>query len=237
MRPNLAGIRRPKCHDFTPTTFYVHPRCCLSPTHPRPNWSSVLRTSTPNVDVLFRASQLWAPTHVNQVFLAIYGGLFGQPASRVSIQRPHTTPRKERTSSNGGSFHCARRGSSIIALLEFSWKLLADTRTIYKSATGVGEDHALLSTIAEDVRRLSDTITCSPASCDDLKALVAESRAVAEHLLKVVTKLQVQGEKNAWNSFRAALKSVWKRGEIEAFSQRLAKLQGQIASHVQLLIL
>lgn len=126
---------------------------------------------------------------------------------------------------------------NIVALLEFSWNLLAETRTIYKSATGAGENNALLSTIANDVTRLSDAINLSPASGDDLKALVLESRGIAKDLLEAVTRLKVQGENNTWKSFKAALKSVWKRGEIEAFSRRLAMVQGQIASHVQLLIL
>jgi hypothetical protein len=127
--------------------------------------------------------------------------------------------------------------SSIITLLEFSWKLLADTRTIYKSATGNNEDNVILSVIAEDVNRLGNAITVSPDCGDDLKTLVDLAYGVSRDLAEALDKLKVQGTKTAWKSFVVALKDVWRNGQIEAFSHRLAKLQTQIASHIQLLIL
>ncbi|KAH6880104.1 hypothetical protein B0T10DRAFT_582146 [Thelonectria olida] len=127
--------------------------------------------------------------------------------------------------------------SSIITLLEFSWKLLAETRTIYKSATDENEDNAFLSAIADDATRLGDAITVSPGCGDDLQALVTNAQGVARDLLEVLDKLKVHGTKTVWKSFLVALKDVWRNGQIEAFSHRLAKLQAQIGSHIQLLIL
>jgi hypothetical protein len=127
--------------------------------------------------------------------------------------------------------------SSIIAFLEFSWKLLADTRTIYKSATGENEDNQILSIIAEDISRLGYAIIVSSAAGDDLQVLVKESQKIAQDLLEALTTLKVQGKNTTWKCFMVALKEVWRKGKIEAFSQRLAKLQAQVASHVQMLIL
>jgi hypothetical protein len=127
--------------------------------------------------------------------------------------------------------------SSILALLEFCWKLLGDTRTIYKSATGESEDKEVLSAIAEDVSRLGDAITVSHPCGNDLEVLVNKSQKIAKDLLQALAALKVQGNKTTWKCFMVALKDVWRKGKIEAFSQRLAKLQVQVATHVQMLIL
>lgn len=127
--------------------------------------------------------------------------------------------------------------SSIVALLEFAWKLLANTKKICTTATGETDDQATLSAIAEDVSRLGDAITISPRCEQDLMNLVKESKKVALDLLEALAELKVQGENSVWKSFAVALRTVWKKGKIEAFSYRLAKLQGQVASHVQLMIL
>ncbi|KAK5999159.1 hypothetical protein PT974_01549 [Cladobotryum mycophilum] len=125
--------------------------------------------------------------------------------------------------------------SSIIAILEFSWKLLASTQKIYQM--GENEGNATLSTISQDARRLADSIVSSEDYSKDLQALVKESRKVAQELIDALEKLKVQGKKTMGKSFMVALKEIWNKGKIEAFSQKLAKLQAQVASHVQILIL
>lgn len=126
--------------------------------------------------------------------------------------------------------------SSIITLLEVAWKLLAETHSVYKSAAGQSDDCVFLSVIAEDVTRLNDKIVATPACSDDLQDLVGKSSKVAEELLKALSELQAK-DATVWKSFTVALKEVWNKGKIEAFSQRLAKIQSRVASHIQLEIL
>ncbi|KAK5663818.1 hypothetical protein OQA88_21 [Cercophora sp. LCS_1] len=125
--------------------------------------------------------------------------------------------------------------SSIITLVEFSWKLLSSAETVYQ--LGESEDHAVLSTIAEDVKRLATPIVASPDHDQSLRDLVEQSVSIAQDLLEALEALKIQGEITVWKSFLVALKDVWKKKKIEAFSHRLAKLQSQVASHVQMVIL
>ena len=127
--------------------------------------------------------------------------------------------------------------SSIITLLEFTWKLFGDTKMIYKSATSESEDNAVLSTIAEDVARLGDAVILLLECGDSLRVLINDAQGIARDLCGALNRLKVQGTKTVWKSFVVALKDVWGRRDIETFSHRLAKLQQQIASHIQTQIL
>jgi hypothetical protein len=86
---------------------------------------------------------------------------------------------------------------SVLTLVEFAWKLLADTRKIYKSASGENAGNAVLSTITEDVTRLGDTLALSSSYDDYLRALVEEAQSVARNLLEVLNKLKIHGTNTA----------------------------------------
>ncbi|KAI1655760.1 hypothetical protein F4813DRAFT_152812 [Daldinia decipiens] len=127
--------------------------------------------------------------------------------------------------------------SSIITFVEFTWKLLTNTHTIYKSATGETEDSTTLSIIAKDVASLGAAIIASPGCEYELQILVKEAQSIAHDLLEALNKLKGQGAKTVWKSFVVALKEVWQGSQVEAFSQRLTKFQTQIALHIQMSIL
>ncbi|RSL42514.1 hypothetical protein CEP51_016472 [Fusarium floridanum] len=134
--------------------------------------------------------------------------------------------------------------SAIITFLEFSWKLLANTRAVYQSATGLyaskngeNDENMLLALVAKDVKTLGDAVIASPAAGNDMEDLVRTSQGIAEDLLKALDKLKVKGDKTVWKSVTVALKDVWGKSKVEDFSRRLAKLQVQVASHIQLSLL
>jgi hypothetical protein len=127
--------------------------------------------------------------------------------------------------------------SSIITLLEFTWKLFGESKAIYDSKTGESDDGAVLGSVASDIRRLNDAIKVSPGCDKDLRNLIAQSQAVAQELLDALDEMKIRGDKTRWKSFVAALNEVWHKGKVETFQRRLAQLQGQVASHVQVLIL
>lgn len=125
--------------------------------------------------------------------------------------------------------------SSIITLIEFSWKLFSSTKEVYQSATGQNEDNLVLEIVTKDVTRLNESINSSSSGLDsDLKALIKEARKVSDDLLKALDRLKAKHGTTVWTSFHVALKDVWKKDQIEGFSRRLARLQNQVASHIQL---
>ena len=127
--------------------------------------------------------------------------------------------------------------TNIITLVEFTWKLLTSTKNVYQSATGENENNLVLAMVAEDIKNLSDAIDASPGNGKDMQTLVQTSRKIAGELLKALDHLKVKGKKTVWKSLTVALKDVWHKGKIEEFSQRLAQLQAQVASHMQISLL
>ncbi|KIL85966.1 hypothetical protein FAVG1_10935 [Fusarium avenaceum] len=127
--------------------------------------------------------------------------------------------------------------SAIITLVEFSSKILTNTKAIYQSATGQNDDTIVLAIVARDVGILGDAITASSWTDNNMNDLVYTSQEIARDLLQAIDKLKVKGDKTVWKSFRLALKDVWTKRKLESFSQRLATLQAQVASHIQLLLL
>ncbi|KAM0552653.1 hypothetical protein ACHAPJ_007750 [Fusarium lateritium] len=127
--------------------------------------------------------------------------------------------------------------SAIITLLEFSWKILSNTKNVYQSATGQNDDNLVLAIVARDVKSLGDNIIASTFTENDMEDLVRTSQDIAEDLLKAIDNLKVKGDRTVWKSFTIALKDVWGKRKVEEFSRRLAKLQLQVASHIQLCLL
>ena len=97
--------------------------------------------------------------------------------------------------------------------------------------------------VAEDIKKLSDIIDASPGgSGKDMQTLVQTFQKIAGRgraggLPKALSHLKVRGKKTVWKSLTVALKDVWHRSKIEGFSQRLAQLQAQVASHMQISLL
>ncbi|KAI8963342.1 hypothetical protein F5Y11DRAFT_148903 [Daldinia sp. FL1419] len=127
--------------------------------------------------------------------------------------------------------------SSVLAFVEFSWKLLTNTYSTYKSATGESEDARVLFRIAEDATRFGNAITMAPGCEADLRRLVEEAKSIAEELLDILEKLKVQGTKTAWKSFVVALNELWQSSEVKSLSERLTKLQNAMILHIQKLLL
>jgi len=127
--------------------------------------------------------------------------------------------------------------SNVIQLVDFAVGLVADTSDIYKSAAGASGNSRTLEAIAQDASRLSDAIKLFDECPATLQALAVEAKEVADELLKTVKRLQVSGRRRIWSSFMLALKETWNSKKIEAFAGRLEKLQSQLTSHIQFLVL
>ncbi|KAK6955382.1 hypothetical protein Daesc_003017 [Daldinia eschscholtzii] len=127
--------------------------------------------------------------------------------------------------------------SSILTLVEFTWKLLTNTYTTYKSTTGGDDSNRILSLIAEDVTRFAEAISMAHDCEDGLRELVEEARSISRELLEVLEKLQVRGIKTAWKSFVVTLNELWQSSEVKTLSERLIKLQNAIIFHMQKLLL
>jgi hypothetical protein len=127
--------------------------------------------------------------------------------------------------------------SNVFQFLDFAWKLISASRTVYKSASNMTENNVALEIIASDVSRMSDSIVVSQSGSKELERLALESKRVADDLLAILRKLGINGTTTKWKSFVLAVKDVWSRDEILSFTGRLVGLQAQLGVHLQKLLL
>jgi hypothetical protein len=122
---------------------------------------------------------------------------------------------------------------NLVQFVDFLFKLVSESRGIYKSATGALNEHAFLEKIAVDLSKLSDSLPSTTLGVTgssslvghDILDLAAECKDVSRRLLGALEEIKVKGSHRRWKSFVQALKSVWKREEIEELTRRLDRIQ------------
>ncbi|KAF7555709.1 hypothetical protein G7Z17_g1975 [Cylindrodendrum hubeiense] len=127
---------------------------------------------------------------------------------------------------------------NILQFVEFGAKLLLETRAIYNSATGISDSHAVLAVIAQDAYNMCDAMSTLGPGTEPLKELLREGQRMASELLAAIHRVQHStGNCTKWKSFKSALKQVWSQKNIDDFANRLVKIQTQLASRMQMLLL
>ena len=125
---------------------------------------------------------------------------------------------------------------NIVQFVDFSWGLLCESKRLYDSGTGASAENDVLDTIADDVIRLSDALTAPSAIGavpDQMRDLARQCKGVAYELLTILDHVKAKGPRKKWTSFVAALRSVWKKEEIEGLVTRMEKLRNQMQTHLQ----
>ncbi|KUJ13781.1 uncharacterized protein LY89DRAFT_784647 [Mollisia scopiformis] len=125
--------------------------------------------------------------------------------------------------------------SNIVQFVSFASDLISKSRAISKSTdSGLVENlelEAISSTLHElnhGLLRALATGASSSTAEKILQELCKGCGDVMEELLEVIQSLKSQGPHTRWNSFRQALKSVWKEDQIKALSTRLDRYRNQI---------
>lgn len=123
--------------------------------------------------------------------------------------------------------------TSVLQFVDFGTKLISKGREIYKSADGVLADHAEQAAVASKLADLTRGLSKSadsfntlvnPAPEDTALAKVAlDCLEVAEDFSAAIDQLAVTGDRRKWKSFRQALKSIWKKEDLE---KKMAKMDG-----------
>ncbi|KAI0548411.1 hypothetical protein F4679DRAFT_323102 [Xylaria curta] len=129
--------------------------------------------------------------------------------------------------------------ANVVQFVDFAFRLIGSTCAIMKSRSGLARHTKTLDAIARDAVELSDALTASPAlasSNTTLQALLSECKTIAGDLLAVLDKLRAKKTKK-WNCFVAALRTMWSKGKIDDFVDRLGRVQAQISTHMHFLLL
>ncbi len=129
--------------------------------------------------------------------------------------------------------------ANVVQFVDFSWKLFRDTKDLYDSSTGASADHDILELIITDLAAFNDKLTAPTAPGaipDSMRNLASQCIYVIAELRDILNKIRVQGPRKKWKSFVQALRSIWKKDQIDNLVKRLEALRSEIQFHLQLII-
>jgi cob(I)alamin adenosyltransferase len=124
--------------------------------------------------------------------------------------------------------------SAIVQFIDFSLKLVTEGRELYEKGSLTRNDE--LEFIAEDLKRLAAGLAKSQLKnpyMDEkqIQKLASTCKNLADELLELLATLHPQ-KQNTLESFRVALRTAKSKGKTEDMERRLRRLQGQINTHM-----
>lgn len=128
--------------------------------------------------------------------------------------------------------------SGIITFIDFSWKLVNGANDIYESASGATKENVHVSTIIEDLNRLTVDLGdgvqyLGDTSRDDaLRKLTAGCHELSDELIAILSKLRVSDKNSSWRALKVKWDSMRKRKEIMSIRDRLHDYQSEITLHL-----
>ena len=128
---------------------------------------------------------------------------------------------------------------NIVQFVDFSCKVLQDTKSLYKSTTGASADNDVLEVICRDLIELDNALTAPSAPGtipDSMRSLASMCKQVAAELLAVLDKIRVREPRQKWKSFVQALRSVWKKEQIEELLKHMERLRNETQYRLQLML-
>ncbi|KAH7092091.1 hypothetical protein FB567DRAFT_576556 [Paraphoma chrysanthemicola] len=132
---------------------------------------------------------------------------------------------------------------NVVQFVDFACTVVSKTRKIYRTGVGLSEDHLTLKIIGEDLVHISQRLgqplapLSSPSNqlSDAEEALEKINKACAEEadkLLVALNRLKRTGSDKYWNSFKAALRTIWNQDEIDGMVKRLENFRNALDTHI-----
>jgi hypothetical protein len=123
---------------------------------------------------------------------------------------------------------------NILQFVDFSSKIVSKTH-VYLSTDGSLPENIDMELVTDDLVTLSKKLQASASSSHSdptLEGLCEACNNIANELLKALGELKANGKNGKWRSVRQALKSVWRKEEIDDIQQRLIVYRGQLMLHI-----
>lgn len=126
---------------------------------------------------------------------------------------------------------------NIVQFISFSAELVSKTRDIHKSGSGVSGDVVDLDSVSNSLRSLIRPILNQGNVSTQLQQIAERCHDVADELLEATAELKYDSNLSnkgptKWQSFRKALKCIWKKDQIDALKMRLQLLRDQLSLHL-----
>lgn len=120
---------------------------------------------------------------------------------------------------------------TVVQFVHFGCSLVSESSNIYQSSTGQSQNNVELDLVARELSLLCAAFQNDRPSQESgaIFKLALACKAVADDLVVMVSRMREKnGQHNKWSSFRQALKSVLKSGELKDLCNRLERLRSQM---------
>jgi len=133
--------------------------------------------------------------------------------------------------------------SNIIQFVDFASKLFSTTKKLYASKAGAGSEHLELESLAQHIKKLAEgakpyNSPGSKSGPDEENTLVElgnQCVSISRELLGVLNSLKLKGDQHrSWESFIQAVKTEWKKDDIESLQRRLDRMSNQLNARILL---
>ncbi|KAF2114241.1 hypothetical protein BDV96DRAFT_112563 [Lophiotrema nucula] len=126
--------------------------------------------------------------------------------------------------------------SNVVQFVQFSCELLSKAREIRHSAHGNLKEHLELDTIAKHLKSHTDQLEVNVTQGSSLYDILHQCRNIAIELSSAIQTLQngAPGKRRKWQSFKDALRTVWKEKKITELQARLENLRSELILHLSI---
>ncbi|KAF2791788.1 hypothetical protein K505DRAFT_418873 [Melanomma pulvis-pyrius CBS 109.77] len=130
---------------------------------------------------------------------------------------------------------------NIVQFIDFGCNLLAQAREIHTSTTGSSDMNLELEAISTRLRYLATSLSFSTPKSgtvvgQQLRSLADEATSITDELLKAIEDVKLKGSTSSFKSFAHALQHIGKNKKIEKLGGKLAKMQGQLNTHLLVML-
>ncbi|KAI7158770.1 hypothetical protein KC349_g4614 [Hortaea werneckii] len=137
-------------------------------------------------------------------------------------------------------------GAAVLQFVDFGSRLLVNGYDAYHSVAGATTDNLELEKITQDLSSLCLALEFNHVTSSrvlsrdekDLLKLALDCRELASSLVQLLQSLKVKSgtRHRSWESIRQAIRSVWKKSEIEDLQARLERIRNEMDSRLLELI-
>ncbi|KAF9890136.1 hypothetical protein FE257_006297 [Aspergillus nanangensis] len=122
---------------------------------------------------------------------------------------------------------------NILQFVDFSSKLVKDSRQLYQSQDGYLVEYADIEKVTADLKvlnaKVQDQNKPGGATGDDgLRDICRSCDQIADELLSSLNKIKVKDKRNKWQSIQVALRACLSKNEIKTLEDRLARFKQEL---------
>ena len=129
---------------------------------------------------------------------------------------------------------------NIVQFVDFAWKVLRESKDLYKSTTGSSSENDVLALIFRDLsyhfKRVNAVTQRHVTIPDSLITLIYECDKVNSRLVNTLDLIRVKSPHKKWESFVQALRCVWKKEKIEGLVKQLERLRNEVQFSLQVML-